>query len=721
MGTFDKHNEKTETFPTVPETQKPPITVAEASVSTPEPVLDTLPVVTEAAPPSHPNDPLIGQSVKGRYLIEQELGRGGFGITYLARDSFGGLQSQVFKPVVVKVLLGNIAEDEYLQRKFHQEYEALSLINHPYVVSVLDTGILPGGKPFFVMEYVAGKSLRSIINKGGIDLVQAASLVRQLGQALTAAHQKGIIHRDLKPENILLQSVSESDYQVKIIDFGIAHVGTSQLGKTTKPMTIGTIGYMSPEQLEGTSTFQTDIYALGIIAYELVTGRRPFNPTGENPPVLMYRLSQLQRAGVSVTAKTLRPDVPDEVDAAINRALEFRPEDRFLAARDLGDAFAKALFLKSDSAIPVLEVAHAVDTTAETRVETESGFQTPASAAIPDLLEPVGGAMGLASRFYVVRPTDHEFHAAIHRKDSIVLIKGARQMGKTSLLARGLQQARQAGVRVVFTDLQTLAPRQLESPDTLLLTFGHMLEEQLDLDQSPESVWRPERGPAMNFNRYLKNVVLKPELPPLVWGLDEVDRLFGYAYSSEVFGLFRSWHNARAADPGGPWQRLTQVIAYALEAHLFITDLNQSPFNVGTRLVLSDFTLEQVMELNRRYGEPLTSPQAINHFFHQVGGHPYLVRLGLHEMVAHHLHPEEFYAQAEANDGPLGDHLQRMLLALNQDPGLLELVRSLVQGQVATDTKGFYRLRSAGLVKGDAAEQMSLRCQLYVNYFKQHL
>src|SRR5947208_13728322 len=131
----------------------------------------------------------------------------------------------------------------------------------------------------------------------------------------------------------------------------------------------------------------------------------------------------------------------------------------------------------------------------------------------------------------------------------------------------------------------------------------------------------------------------------LVWGLDEVDRLFTRDYGSEVFGLFRSWHNERALDPGGPWSRLTLAIAYATEAHLFITDLNNSPFNVGTRLTLEDFTLEQVADLNRRYGSPLGNPAEVNRLYRLVGGHPYLLRRALHELAIHPLGVDGFEAQ----------------------------------------------------------------------------
>src|SRR5204862_5917842 len=105
----------------------------------------------------------------------------------------------------------------------------------------------------------------------------------------------------------------------------------------------------------------------------------------------------------------------------------------------------------------------------------------------------------------------------------------------------------------------------------------------------------------------------------VVWGLDEVDRLFTSKFGGEVFGLFRSWHNKRALDPDGPWQRLTLAIAYATEAHLFITDLNQSPFNVGTRLLLDAFSFEQVEELNRRYGSPLRDKAEVARYFRLVG------------------------------------------------------------------------------------------------------
>src|SRR5207302_734254 len=126
-------------------------------------------------------------------------------------------------------------------------------------------------------------------------------------------------------------------------------------------------------------------------------------------------------------------------------------------------------------------------------------------------------------------------------------------------------------------------------------------------------------------------------------------------------GLFRSWHNERSLDPAGPWQKLTLAIAYATEAHMFITDMNQSPFNVGTRLVLTDFTPEQLAELNKRYGSPLRDQSELNQFYNLVGGQPYLTRRGLHELAAHHVKFYDFANQASRDEGPFGDHLRRLL------------------------------------------------------------
>ncbi len=336
--------------------------------------------------------------------------------------------------------------------------------------------------------------------------------------------------------------------------------------------------------------------------------------------------------------------------------------------------------------------------------------------------ERAGGAVPLHSEYYVVRPTDEEFTQAIARQDSIVLVKGGRQMGKTSLLARGLQQARTDGGKVVLTDFQSLSSPDLLSADALYRALAEKIADDLDLDVLPDEVWNEKRSANMNLERYLRKEVLGAigEVP-LVWGLDEVDRLFTCDFGSEVFGLFRSWHNKRSLDPTGPWSRLTLAIAYATEAHLFITDMNQSPFNVGTRLTLDDFSVRQVAELNTRYGGVLTASE-VTAFHDLIGGQPYLTRRGLDELVAGSgLTFEQFAVEAGRDEGVYGDHLRRMYLSLCQEPLLVDAMRLLLAGSPCPSMEMFYRLRTAGLVQGEGTGDARIRCKVYREYLARHL
>jgi serine/threonine protein kinase/class 3 adenylate cyclase len=336
-------------------------------------------------------------------------------------------------------------------------------------------------------------------------------------------------------------------------------------------------------------------------------------------------------------------------------------------------------------------------------------------------LETIGGAVPVDSQFYVVRPTDQQLHQAIKRKDSVILIKGARQMGKTSLMARGLHEARKVGAKIVVTDFQKLNSSHFESVDKLFLALAGSIADQLDIEANPADLWNPRRGPSMNFERFLKREVLSTLSNSLIWGMDEIDRLFSCSFGTEVFGLFRSWHNERSLDPDGPLRKLTMAIAYASEAHMFIRDMNQSPFNVGTPLSMMDFTKMQVSELNRRYGSPLRDQSEIDEFYDLVGGQPYLTRRGLHELASHNLNFSELVSCAASDGGPFGDHLRRLLVSLAEDSTLHEAVRGMLIGRQSATPEIFYRLRSSGLVAGESAREMKPRCHLYALYWTQHL
>jgi DNA-binding SARP family transcriptional activator len=341
----------------------------------------------------------------------------------------------------------------------------------------------------------------------------------------------------------------------------------------------------------------------------------------------------------------------------------------------------------------------------------------PPPARLPDF-EPAGGAVPLGSPYYLARPADDEAHAALAQQASFILIKGARQVGKTSLLARILREARQGKTRVVRTDWQAVPQAQLETAHTFLLGLAYSLAEQLDLDASPEDSFHSKLPPTKNFDRFWRKQVF-PALPgPLVWGIDEADRLFECDFRDDIFGMFRSWHNERSLDPEAGWQRVTMVLAYATEANLFIRTIYQSPFNVGFRVDLTDFTLEQVSELNRRYGEPLRNASEVERLDALVGGHPYLVRRSLQEMVLHRMSLADVEAHAERRDGIFGDHLERMRLTLSRDEDLMAAVRTLLKDGACPTDEECARLCASGVMVGSSPAEMRPRCRLYERFLR---
>jgi len=272
----------------------------------------------------------VGTLLKDRYLIVRELSRGGFGKVFLAYD-----QQLHNRPVVVKVQLERPIEDPWYERKFAEELRALALIDHPGVVGILDNAQTLDGRPFLVMQYVEGKPLRAVLTTDGLALDRAANIVRQIGQALGAAHDKKIWHRDLKPENIMLQILPGGEEHVRLIDFGIATI--ADLAKGTHTRVAGSVAYMAPEQFSGQPSAATDIYAFGVIAYEIITGRKPF--VAEDA----MQLSLLQRTGVRLKPSALRPGISSSTEKLILHALSYNPNDRPVSAPAFGEALSSAL------------------------------------------------------------------------------------------------------------------------------------------------------------------------------------------------------------------------------------------------------------------------------------------------------------------------------------------------------------------------------------------
>jgi serine/threonine protein kinase len=263
--------------------------------------------------------------LKNRYIIERRLEQGGFSTTFLALDR------QLFNRRVVVKVLDSFSHDPYLLHKFREELTALSSLEHPNIIAPLDGGQLNDGTPFIVMQFAEGRSLRTILNEGLVPLERAAQLLLQLGRTVGFIHSKGIYHRDLKPENIIIQTFDDGTDHLRVIDFGIASIVEQKDSASTR--VVGTLNYMAPEQLRGEVCAGTDIYAFGVIAYELVTGTLPFI---SNSPV---NLADMQRTGVPTRPRQLRPQLASSADALIAQALEFqasrRPHDIARLAEDL--------------------------------------------------------------------------------------------------------------------------------------------------------------------------------------------------------------------------------------------------------------------------------------------------------------------------------------------------------------------------------------------------
>jgi len=293
-----------------------------------------------------------GSILDDRYLIEKELAKGGIGVVYLARDR------KLRNHVVVKTLIERAHADSeriWIEEKFRQEIEVMAQINHPGVVSAIDVGALPERGVYLVMQYIPGPSLREAIAAAGMDLARVGDLMRQLSQALAAVHERNIIHRDLKPENILLQQAGGAEY-AKIIDFGIAKVRAeiSSPAGEQKTVVAGTPAYIAPEQLQGRPSTASDIYALGVIAYEMLTGQRPITTNN------VIDLARMQREREFSRPRHLRPEIPAAADAVILKALAFDQHERYNNAREFGDDLSRALMSEGKGSEPESELAHAL-------------------------------------------------------------------------------------------------------------------------------------------------------------------------------------------------------------------------------------------------------------------------------------------------------------------------------------------------------------------------
>lgn len=280
------------------------------------------------------NESFVGKTIDGKYFVEKLVGQGGMGNVYKARHL------HMDTTVAIKILHPHLVTDATSVERFRREARAALAVDHPNAIKVMDFGVSNGQTVYLVMEFLEGQSLREIIKKNGaISPARTVEIAKQICGALEAAHAKNIIHRDMKPDNIILLNPGTPQEVVKVLDFSIAKLKTADgAGLTQQGMVVGTPQYMSPEQGEGRELDQrSDLYSVGVILYEMLTGQLPFKAASPVALVLKHIHS------LPKPLRELNEQVPKAIEAVVLKALSKKREERQQTVRQLSEELEEAL------------------------------------------------------------------------------------------------------------------------------------------------------------------------------------------------------------------------------------------------------------------------------------------------------------------------------------------------------------------------------------------
>ncbi len=271
-------------------------------------------------------DPRVGLVLNGRYRITEPLGEGGMGLVYR------GERVQLRRPVAIKFLHSPYADSAKFVARFQREARAMSMLSHPYCVSVLDFGVHE--EPYIVMDFVTGSTLREVLDHERLSAQRALRITRQILIGLAHAHGQGVIHRDIKPGNIMLGEATGLADHVRIFDFGLAKLHDPELhGEASMAMIVGTPAYMAPEQARAEAVDQrADLYSAGVVLFEMLTGQKPF--AGET----VYQILVQQRDQAPPRLRALAPHLSAELEAVLATALEKDPAARYQTAPEFAAA-----------------------------------------------------------------------------------------------------------------------------------------------------------------------------------------------------------------------------------------------------------------------------------------------------------------------------------------------------------------------------------------------
>jgi serine/threonine protein kinase len=274
-------------------------------------------IVRKASRARKPKDPLLGKVIAGRYRLESQLGEGGMGVVYRARHVL------IDRVVALKLIRPDLRGETHLRAWMVREARAANRVDHAHIVDIHDVGETEDGELYLVMEYLIGDSLSSQIAKGPMPIPRAVDILEQMTAALARAHDLGVVHRDLKSDNIMITGRGGRKDFVKILDFGLAAL-TRDPRLAPKGAVFGTPEYMSPEQARGEDAIaSSDLYALGVLFFEMLTGRLPFR-SGDRDELL-----EMQRKAKPPSPRKYRPEIPEQAEEIILKLLEKDPANRY--------------------------------------------------------------------------------------------------------------------------------------------------------------------------------------------------------------------------------------------------------------------------------------------------------------------------------------------------------------------------------------------------------
>lgn len=685
---------------------------------------------------------LVGKTLRNRYQIQRKIGEGGFGDTYRAIDL-----DLPNKPLcVVKHLRPKNPHPrilEFAKEKFNQEAQILyRLGNANQQIPRLFAHFEEEGQFYLVQEFIDGYDLSQELKLGNRKTEkEVLQVLREILEVLAFVHQQNVIHRDIKPQNIRRRR----DGRIVLIDFGavkeVATFGVNAQEQMSRTVAIGTPGYMPSEQQSGRPNFSSDIYALGMVCFQALT--RLGNPailprdrnTGELCCALFRECEQISPAFAEVLDTMVRYDYRQRYkDAtAVLEALEnlpkFNQKTSFNPYSNQYQNYRGGITYPPSGTYSKQKNSKQEKTSVFKQIikffqdflgESEAEIYTEPTINPSTDLERPEGQVSLRSNFYVTRPPiENDCYQTILQPGALIRIKAPRQMGKTSLLSRTLDYAKRQGCQAAYLNFQSADAEFLDSLDKFLQWFCGSIAQELDLPDRLAQYWQGVLGSKNKSTNYFQRYLLSEIKTPLVLGLDEVDQIFQYPQvAAEFFALLRAWHEKSKNQV--TWQKLRLAIVHSKEVYIPL-NINQSPFNVGLPIDLPEFNKSQVEDLLQRH-LLYWSEEEVKQLMRMVGGHPYLVRIALHEIARGRIDLSQFLQLAPTEQGMFSDHLRRHLFNLQDDTKLAVAMKQVISSkqEVHLDTSIGFKLRSMGLVKFQGNNVMPL-CDLYRLYFRQNL